>query len=142
MKIRSCFVSNSSSSSFICDVCGEVESGYDLSLVDAGMYSCLNDHVFCANHIVNEDFECVSYNNKYENFNEYSESNDYEDGYDIPTIYCPICQIRTVKSDDILNYILKKTNNTKKGISDEIKSKFKDVKAFDAYLKNRSQEDL
>lgn len=27
-------------------------------------------------------------------------------------------------------------------VTDEIKSKFKDVKAFDVYLKNRSQEDL
>lgn len=30
MKYRKSFVTNSSSSSFICEVCGEVESGYDM----------------------------------------------------------------------------------------------------------------
>ena len=32
MKIRAGFVSNSSSSSFICDVCGDEVSGVDISL--------------------------------------------------------------------------------------------------------------
>jgi len=50
MRIRKGFVSNSSSSSFICDVCGRTESGWDLGLVDAGMMRCVNDHVFCEGH--------------------------------------------------------------------------------------------
>ena len=37
MKIRSGFVSNSSSSSFVCCICGRSEGGYDMSLEDAGM---------------------------------------------------------------------------------------------------------
>lgn len=36
MKTRQCFVSNSSSSSFVCMVCGGVESGYN------GEYNCEN----------------------------------------------------------------------------------------------------
>lgn len=31
VKFRNGFVSNSSSSSFICEICGEEESGYDIS---------------------------------------------------------------------------------------------------------------
>ncbi len=46
MKYRLCFVTNSSSSSFLCDVCGNIESGYDLSLSDFDMYQCTNSHIF------------------------------------------------------------------------------------------------
>ena len=56
MKIRNGFVSNSSSSSFICDVCGHDEAGYDLGLEDAEMYECQNGHIFCESHEVG-DFE-------------------------------------------------------------------------------------
>ena len=37
-KYRKDFVTNSSSSSFVCDVCGETASGWDMGLSDAGMY--------------------------------------------------------------------------------------------------------
>lgn len=53
MKVRNGFVSNSSSSSFICDVCGEVESGYDCSLSDFDMSQCEHGHVFHDGHIEN-----------------------------------------------------------------------------------------
>ncbi len=44
MKIRNGFVSNSSTSSFTCGVCGEVEAGMDLCLSECGMQSCVNGH--------------------------------------------------------------------------------------------------
>lgn len=43
MKIRSGFVSNSSSSSFICDFCREELSGWDMYPT----YTCVNDHRAC-----------------------------------------------------------------------------------------------
>lgn len=46
MKIRSGFVSNSSSSSFLCSVCGQIESSMDASPDDFGMKTCVNDHCF------------------------------------------------------------------------------------------------
>ena len=44
-KIRLGFVSNSSSSSFICCLSGEEMSGRDISLSDCGMTQCSNGHV-------------------------------------------------------------------------------------------------
>lgn len=50
MKIRKGFVTNSSSSSYICSVCGTLEGGYDCCLSDIGMKECINGHTFCEVH--------------------------------------------------------------------------------------------
>jgi len=50
VKIRNGFVSNSSSSSFTCDVCGYTESGMDLCLSDISMDQCENGHNVCDSH--------------------------------------------------------------------------------------------
>lgn len=50
MKIRQGFVSNSSSSSFTCDICKETESGWDLGLQEAEMWQCKSGHTFCESH--------------------------------------------------------------------------------------------
>jgi hypothetical protein len=46
MKIRNGFVSNSSSSSFTCAVCGDEQSGMDLCLSECEMFECTNGHTF------------------------------------------------------------------------------------------------
>jgi hypothetical protein len=50
MKIRLGFVSNSSSSSYTCDICNTTESGWDLGLSEVGMKQCVNGHTFCEGH--------------------------------------------------------------------------------------------
>ena len=57
MKVRHGFVSNSSSSSFVCAVCGAIESGYDLSLSDCEMSRCEHGHEFHNSHAELDFFE-------------------------------------------------------------------------------------
>lgn len=52
MKVRQGFVSNSSTSSFVCDLCGRTESGRDLPIEDAEMVQCVNGHTICVSEMV------------------------------------------------------------------------------------------
>lgn len=59
MKKRIDFVTNSSSSSFVCEVCGRTESGWDMSLDEAEMYECVNGHVICDEDILEPSKETM-----------------------------------------------------------------------------------
>ena len=60
MKLRKGFVSNSSSSSYICDLCGRAEAGYDNGPQDFGMVECEKYHTMCEEHIKDYDREKVA----------------------------------------------------------------------------------
>lgn len=51
MKVRDGFVSNSSTTTFICAVCGTVESGMDAGLTEFGACECVEGHELCTKHI-------------------------------------------------------------------------------------------
>ena len=61
MKIRTNFVSNSSSSSFVCEVCGEAYGGWDATLEDANMCECVHDHVMCTQHLIDKFEDSISH---------------------------------------------------------------------------------
>jgi len=144
MKIRKCFVSNSSSSSFICEVCHECVSGMDMGLDDAEMYECVNGHTFCRAHI--EDKE--GYKELYDEI-EAREDDDYEgdpnnllveklpydDTYEleeaVPAKYCPLCSFKEMSIYDLELYTLKKLGKTKEEIAKEWDDEFGgDYRAF------------
>ena len=76
MKVRKGFVSNSSSSSFVCDITGRTEGGYDASLSDVGFAECVVGHTFETDN--------------YPEVEKYIE--EHEDGaYSVPENLCPIC---------------------------------------------------
>jgi len=51
MKIRRGHVSNSSSTSFTCQICDHSESGMDMGLEDANMAECNGGHLICLSHM-------------------------------------------------------------------------------------------
>ena len=80
MKLRLGFVSNSSSSSFVCDVYGDVQAGYDMSLSEAEMCECVKGHTFCECHI-SDNLKIVEEEIYYGDFR-----------YNYPEEFCPVCK--------------------------------------------------
>jgi hypothetical protein len=169
MKIRQGFVSNSSSSSFTCIICGEEYSGMDAGLEDAEMFECCNGHVFCESHISEEDrftaFKEYLLNDEYfpkkfknkiknmtaeelEDFLENEEVDeddefdrtDEEMRYGFPEKFCPICNFLNLDPKTTVEYLLKKYDITKEEIKQELKSKFNNYSDFTNFIKNEGEE--
>jgi len=105
MKIRKFFVSNSSSSSFICEICGHTESGYDMSLEDMGFVQCVNEHIFCDEHLINTEKGVGTV--------------DEEDFVLEP--HCPICQFEEYSQYELAWFLLKEYRIPKDTVFQEIK---------------------
>jgi hypothetical protein len=102
VKIRFGFVSNSSSSSFTCDVCGRNRSGWDMGLSDAYMAECRRGHMICESHIKEKDF----------------------DRYSVCSSMCPCCQLDNPTDNAIISYLLYKCGKTLDEVQKEMKDTF------------------
>ena len=151
-KIRNGFVSNSSSSSFVCDLCGYETGGWDMCLSEAEMFECENGHTLCDEHMLQPTQEWL---NEYiykikesrgisdEDFNEWVEEQqvdlnnvtkenirelDYELGYDDAFRYnvsehlCPLCNFEELCMEDAMEYLKKTTSYTINEVFEYIKS--------------------
>lgn len=104
MKIRHGFVSNSSSTSFECQICGHTESGYDsVGIEDFGFKRCVNGHIICTDH---EKRDALP---------------DGYDPYEIPEECCPICQYEEPSNANLRSYFLVTTDITIDMVMAEIK---------------------
>jgi len=143
MKIRTGFVSNSSTSSFICSACGCIEAGRDISLRECEMWQCKNGHYIhddCADNPNLEPFfeEYIKeYIEKYgdvENDHGYDydikdEARD-EGRYEIPEEYCPICSFKKLSKEDELAYYRWKMGFLKEDVLKSISEEFTNYKEF------------
>jgi len=130
MRIRRGFVSNSSSSSYICDITGEEASGWDMSLDEAEMYQCEMGHTFLEEYVLNKGELDAKFAGEDE------ESDDlYDLRYELPSKYCPLCQFEYIRDFDMRNYLLDKFGLSKEEVLAEIREKYTDyremVKALD-----------
>lgn len=161
MKRRTGLVSNSSSSSFTCEVCGHEVGGYDVCLSDAEMVRCNNGHLFCNDHLLEMTDEIVreltkealkyglpddelepKVREKLENgtldlaYVEKIGIYDYltEDLDEHPSSMCPICMLKVVTDDIVLKYLLHISPSSKKEVKEYIRNKFKTYDNFRTLL--------
>lgn len=125
MKYRSDFVTNSSSSSYTCDICGRTESGWDISLDEAEMVECVNGHTICADEMLpipraelikfileraadNEEPLSEEELNQIDDDGLLCKFMDLDDvRYEIPEEFCPICQFIEYSEYDLAHYLEK-----------------------------------
>jgi hypothetical protein len=115
MKLRYGFVSNSSSSSFVCDICGEIEEVYGET---EGWNQCVEGHTW--------HDDCFKYKGD-DNHNEASEE------------HCPICTMKYFTDSDFMKYLIVKSGKTRKQIEDEIRKEFANYDLFMVYLKREGK---
>lgn len=148
MKYRKDFVTNSSSSSYTCEICGRTESGWDMGLREAEMVECVNGHVFCQDEMLpigekeeliktilenewNKDCYC-SKTDSYRDFNEEElqgmSAEDLFDmfcsdggNYGVPESVCPICQFIEYSEYDLSNYLEREYHVSRDEVFAEVK---------------------
>jgi len=139
MKLRTMFVSNSSSSSFVCDICNETFNGYDGDYGDIKEVTCEGGHSFCDEHISEKDIERYIKNrleasdigkDEKEMLEEAKEENSLETmmdyySYELPFELCPICNFKIISDLDLVDYLIKTTGISKIEVFDEIKKENK-----------------
>ena len=159
MKIRLGFVSNSSSSSYVCNICREKICGYDVSVSDGDMFNCENNHVICESHLksksIREDICSKSkeeflkildpeeHDEAIELIEEYGlkdgirEYYDRGDGfnYEVPAVHCPICQMTAFDGDELARYLFKIYHISRKKLIKDIQHKFKNYDEYKQFIK-------
>ena len=147
MKIRKDFVTNSSSSSYVCEICGRSESGWDLGLSECEMMECVNGHTFCCDEALDmptkeEMMKMILENgwfNRWDSgiqdyrayteeeiaamdeniiFDEWITDGGY---YNVPECMCPICQFIEYSEYDLSAYLLKEYGVSRDEVFAEVK---------------------
>ena len=138
MKFRKDFVTNSSSSSYVCEICGRSDGGFDVSLRECEMVECENGHTICQDEMLDVSREkLLKYFEQefdYATFEENKNSSDEvliemlldrdtlsDFVYNIPECFCPICQFIEYSEYDLSAYLLKEYGVSRDEVFAEVK---------------------
>ncbi len=139
MKFRNACVSNSSSSSYICEICDHAESGYDLGMAEAEFISCVNDHTICEGHVLDYIMEkgFIAELKQYLIDNDEARESDVEDideanaliecgeiRWNLPAAFCPCCNFHSLARYDYHRYLETLTDINKQTALGILKTKF------------------
>jgi len=130
MKTREGFVSNSSTTSFTCQVSGCTEAYHDsCSMEDVGGSRCEKGHVFFSSYTLKESEAAPAPPEP-----EVEKDEDDEDYYEnyVPARLCPICTGKHMNLDLVEAFLLKKLGWTKEQIWAEMQKlgKYEDMEKF------------
>lgn len=148
MKFRTDYVTNSSSSSYVCEICGRTVSGWDMGLSECEMMECVNGHVFCCDEalekptkkemikmIIENEWNKERWDSQIRGHRDFSEEEltimDEDDlfekfcsdgyNYDVPECMCPICQFIEYSEYDLSAYLLKEYGVSRDEVFAEVK---------------------
>ena len=149
MKYRKDFVTNSSSSSYVCEICGRTESGWDLVLSEIEMQECVNGHTICTDEalelpdkaemvrmVMELDRNCryKRVGDEYIRVDLTKEELDAKDEdelwfdflteggfYEVPECVCPICQFIEYSDYDMSAYLEREYKVPREEVFAEVK---------------------
>lgn len=121
MKLRKGFVSNSSSSSFTCLVCGGEFVGWD-GMYESGVEEreCMNGHTLCRSHKIKVELT-------------EEEEGSCWDGV-LHSKECPICAMQIILPGELAMFLLREYQLDRKTILEKIRSTFSDYTEFQRYI--------
>ena len=166
MKVRKDFVTNSSSTSYTCSICGYMSGGFEASPNDCGLYECFeHNHTVCKDHLdsisiddikqkyledCKERFNSAKKEMTEEFVNKLNKTTNLEDimnllndtfqddyeSFQLPSSLCPVCNFSVIDNADRNNFRKILLNLTNEEVDNIIHSKFKSYNDFLKFIGN------
>jgi hypothetical protein len=144
MKIRTGFVSNSSSSSFICDISGRTESGMDMCMSDAqmveskwGMYGEKYvigglDNAKKTVYVKQHEEDEIELEEGWEERGEWEDVEEWR--WAIPNECCPLYNLVEFTNKTLLNCLIKKSGRTLDEFKQLLRNEFGNLENLTKWL--------